>query len=100
MEQHAATTTRQPLFSLGFVVATPGAREAITANNALFATYLTKHQSGEWGDLSLEDVRANEQALKHGLRLLSAYHLPDGTKIWIWTEADRSSTCVMLPEEY
>ena len=93
-------TTRKPLFPLGFVVATPGAREAFKANNAVFAAYLSKHQAGEWGDLQPEDVRANEQALKHGLRLLSVYHLKDNTKIWIWTEADRCSTCVMLPEEY
>ncbi len=98
--QQQQTTTPQPLFPLGFVVATPGAREAFAANNAHFSYYLAKHQCGVWGDLSPEDVRANEQALKHGLRLLSAYHLRDNTKIWIWTEADRSSTCVMLPEEY
>jgi len=58
------------------------------------------HVVGEWGDLQPEDIRANERALKDGSRLLNAYHLRDGTKIWIWTEADRSSTCVMLPSEY
>ncbi len=100
MEQHHQQPTPQPLFPLGFVVATPGARAAFEANNARFSYYLAKHQCGVWGDVPPEDVRANDQALKHGLRLLSAYHLRDGTKVWIWTEADRSATCVMLPEEY
>jgi hypothetical protein len=50
--------------------------------------------------LDRHDIRANEQALKHGARLLSAYQLRDDTKIWIITEADRSSTTVLLPEEY
>jgi hypothetical protein len=73
MEQQPSTTP-QPVFPLGFVVATPGARDAFQANNAVFAYYLAKHQCGQWGNLSTEDMRANEQALRHGLRLLSAYH--------------------------
>ncbi len=93
-------TTRRPLFSLGMVVATPGAIDAAAAANDVLMRYVARHVMGEWGDLQPEDVRANEQALKHGLRLLSAYHLRDGTKVWIWTEADRCSTTIMLPEEY
>jgi hypothetical protein len=86
--QHQQQPTPQPLFPLGFVVTTLGAREAFQANNAHFSYYLAKHQCGIWGDLSPEDVRANEHALKHGLRLLSAYHLRDNTKIWIWVRRD------------
>jgi len=99
MQQHEEPT-RRPRFSLGMVVATPGAIDAAEAANDLLLRYIARHVVGEWGDVQPEDVRANERALKDGSRLLSAYHLRDGTKIWIWTEADRSSTCVMLPSEY
>jgi hypothetical protein len=55
---------------------------------------------GDWGDLHAADRAENEHSLKHGFRLLSAYTLRDGTRIWVITEADRSSTCILLPEEY
>jgi hypothetical protein len=55
---------------------------------------------GDWGDLDEEDRRENERSLEDGCRLLSAYHLRDGTKIWIITEADRSATTLLLPSEY
>ena len=99
MQQHEEPT-RRPLFSLGQVVATPGAAEAFEATGELITSYVAKHQAGEWGQLDRHDIRANEQALKQGTRLLSAYQLRDDTKIWIITEADRSSTTVLLPEEY
>jgi hypothetical protein len=91
---------RRALFSLGQVVATPGALDAFNVTGERITHYLAKHQCGEWGTLPPEDIHANEQALQHGARLLSAYYLRDSTRIWIWTEADRSATCVMLPEEY
>jgi hypothetical protein len=55
---------------------------------------------GDWGEVCAEDKRANDAALKLGERLLSAYTLSAGVKVWIITEADRSSTCILLPEEY
>ncbi len=64
------------------------------------ATALGKHLAGDWGDVCEEDRQANEESLKDGLRLLSVYHTSDGTKFWIITEADRSATTVLLPEEY
>jgi len=91
---------RLPLFMPGFTVATPGALEAFVATNDNIADYLTRHLSGDWGDLGDEDKAENEYSLRHGQRLLSAYHLSDGTKIWIITEWDRSATTVLLPEEY
>jgi hypothetical protein len=63
-------------------------------------TYLNRHAVCDWGELNQDDRLANAQALKNGSRLLSAYHLKDGTKIWIITEADRSATTVLLPDEY
>lgn len=88
------------LFSLGQVVATPGALSALEATGESASQFLVKHALGDWGDLCQEDKESNEEALKEGLRLLSAYRLGDGTKIWIITEWDRSVTTVLLPEEY
>jgi hypothetical protein len=87
-------------FSLGRLVATPGALEVLKRNQAQPLTFLARHQSGDWGDVDASDRTENEYSLIHGLRLLSAYVLSDGTRIWVITEADRSSTCLLLPEEY
>ena len=88
------------LFSPGQVVATPGALAAAEASGESLLDYVQRHLSGDWGDISDPDVYENEYALEHDLRLLSSYKLKNGTRIWIITEADRSSTCVLLPEEY
>ena len=87
-------------FSLGRLVATPGALEVLKRNQAEPLTFFTRHQSGDWGDVDASDYAENEYSLIQGLRLLSAYVLSDGTRIWVITEADRSSTCILLPEEY
>lgn len=89
-----------PKFSLGQTVATPGALEAPLCAGESPSTYLARHASGDWGELSAEDVAENEYSLEHDLRLLSAYRLGDGTRIWIITEHDRSATTILLPEEY
>ena len=93
------------LFSLGKICATPGAVEAFRAvDNAkggkIGLRLLALHVTGDPGDLDAEDVRANRQALIHGSRIFSAYTLPTGVKVWVITEADRSVTTLMLPEEY
>ncbi|MEE9199146.1 MAG: hypothetical protein V3U26_05055 [Dehalococcoidia bacterium] len=67
---------------------------------AVLADLLRRHASGDWGALSSEDLRANEQALKNGDRVFSCYRLLSGVKLWVITEADRSSTTILLPEEY
>jgi hypothetical protein len=85
---------------LGQVVATPGALAGIEASGDSLLHYLNLHQFGFWGDLNPQDQKENELALQQGLRILSAYTLSSGVRIWIITEADRSSTCVLLPEEY
>jgi hypothetical protein len=56
--------------------------------------------SGDWGEVPPEDIKENELSLQHGFRLLSAYRTCAGDKLWMITEADRSSTCILLPEEY
>jgi hypothetical protein len=88
------------LFPFGQLVATPGALEALRRTYSGVWTYLSRHLTGDWGDLEAADKAENELSLREGLRLLSAYHLPDGTKVWIITESDRSVTTVLLPEEY
>lgn len=88
---------RWPVLDLGLVVATPGALEVLDGGQ--IAEILARHQGGDWGEVGAEDWRANQRALARDERLLSAYTV-DGRKVWIITEADRSSTCVLLPEEY
>lgn len=90
----------QPKFSLGRLVATPGALQALQEAGQSPAVFLERHVEGNWGDVNAEDKRANDQALLHGERLLSAYRTLKDVRIWIITEADRSSTCILLPEEY
>jgi hypothetical protein len=87
-------------FTSGQVVATPGVLAALEASGESLLDYLARHLSGDWGDVSDPDVYENEYALAHNLRLLSSYKLKSGQLIWIITEADRSSTCILLPEEY
>jgi len=87
------------LFDLGQVVATPGAVEFGERGVDLFEL-ICRHRSGDWGGgLCEEDKALNEAALKDGSRILSAYITPMG-KLWIITEADHSSTTILLPEEY
>ena len=85
---------------LGQLVATPGALEALEEAAVSFLPYIRRHLEGDWGDISPEDAGENELSLEQGFRLLSAYKLPGGGKIWIITEADRSATTILLPEEY
>jgi hypothetical protein len=84
----------------GTIVATPGALSALRQAGEEAATYLARHLSGDWGDVPPEDAAENEISVTQGFRALSAYRLSDGTRIWVITEADRSSTCVLLPDEY
>ena len=86
---------------LGEVVATPGALRTLEKAGVSPLRLLGRHQSGDWGDICEDDKKENELSLKEGFRLLSAYKLPDdGGKVWIITEADRSVTTILLPEEY
>ena len=62
--------------------------------------YLVRHVAGDWGEVNTEDWLANEQSLLRELRLLSVYTMSNGTKFWIITEADRSATTFLLPDEY
>jgi len=90
----------EPKFPLGRIVATPGALEAIQEAGQEPAEFLLRHQAGDWGDVCEEDRQENELSLKKGFRLLSVYYTAKGVKLWVITEADRSATTILLPEEY
>ncbi len=87
-------------FELGQTVATIGAHNTLAEALHLPAEFLIQHKHGEWGDLDPEDRRENERALRLGGRLLSAYATRTGERLWVITEADRSATTLLLPEEY
>lgn len=87
-------------FPLGRTLATPGAIDALSRAGEEAATYLDRHARGDWGTVNDEDWRENDIAIDRGLRILSAYQTSAGDKLWIITEADRSTTTILLPEEY
>ncbi|QDV12228.1 hypothetical protein CA51_21090 [Rosistilla oblonga] len=89
----------KPLFPLGQIVATPGALTVLEAANVNAAQLLNRHVTGDWGTIYQEDRGLNEQAIKDGSRILSVYPVGDQV-VWAITEADRSSTCLLLPDEY
>ncbi len=89
------------LFPLGRLVATPGALTLLTNTDENPAALLDRHQIGDWGDAPPVDARENDLSIREGFRIVSSYPVgDDGAKVWIITEADRSSTCILLPEEY
>jgi len=94
-------TTNQvmPLFNLGRTVVTPDALLAMKGLKIPPSLLLIRHHCGDWGDLDQDDQEANNEALENSTRIFSAYDIGDVT-FWIITEADRSSTCILLPEEY
>ena len=89
---------RDVLFPLGRTVITRGALDALDGEEVLAG--IARHARGDWGDICSEDQQANDDALRVGTRLLSAFNTDGGQNFWIITEADRSSTTVLLPEEY
>ena len=92
------TTIPIAVFRLGRIVATPNALQNLLQED--IHTGLQRHQAGDWGELDNADREANDRALIDGTRILSAYRAAKGTRFWIITEADRSATTVLLPEDY
>jgi hypothetical protein len=93
---NSATVT----FILGQIVATRGALQALAASSQNPLEFLSRHARGDWGELCVEDREQNALALREGYRLMSAYTLGNGEKLWIITESDRSVTTLLLPQEY
>ena len=86
-------------FELGQVFVTMGARDVIKDSLSKLSEILNRHKNCDWGDLDDEDKALQDTALRFGARILSAYTV-DGHKVWVITEADRSSTTILLPSEY
>ena len=91
---------KQPLFTLGRLVATPGALELLTRAEQTPLEFLTRHSRGDWGQCCSEDAKENDFSVKAGFRILSVYSTRTGEKLWIVTEADRSVTSLLTPSEY
>lgn len=87
-------------FPLGQMVATPGAIDAMAASQHIAPEFLLRHKHGDWGKLGEEDKAENAFSLLHGLRVLSAYDTRLSERLWVITEADRSVTTILLPEDY
>ena len=92
-------------FALGRVLATPGALRAMEASGQEPAFFLDRHVIGDWGVVCPDDAQLNDEALKDGARIISAYSTLKGVKLWIITEAtdgkgQRPATTIMLPSEY
>jgi len=85
-------------FRCGKIVTTPNALSRLPLEEILVG--IRRHQAGDWGDVDEDDRKANECALIEGTRLFSVYHAVSGAKFWITTEADRSVTTILLPEDY
>lgn len=99
-DKNSAQAASGPLFALGQVVATPGALHTLEQAGESPLRLLGRHAFGDWGDLDEEDLKSNDEALRSEGRLLSAYRLETGQKVWIITEWDRSQTTLLLPSEY
>jgi len=87
-----------PKFAAGQIVITTNARRQLPEAEVRQA--LQRHLAGDWGDCGPEDAAANEAALLDGDRLLSVYHTAEKTCFWILSEADRSVTTVLMPDDY
>ena len=85
-------------FKLGFCVITKNALKVLNSKDISIA--MRRHKNCDWGDVGQEDKAANNAALDNNNRILSAYHDSHGAKFWIITEADRSATTILLPDDY
>ena len=97
MEEIVLTESK---FHLGEIISTTQLFVYCEKNRFALFSYLARYANGDWGDVCKEDWKSNDEALKNGLRLLSEYKLPDGRRIWIITEWDRSATTLLFPEDY
>lgn len=100
MNNKQPTTGRSARFALGSIVATPGALAAFQSSGQEPSEFVARHQCGDWGEVGEEDRSENELSIEHHFRIMSVYRLATDVKVWIITEADRSSTTILLPSEY
>ena len=88
------------LFMLGQVAATPGALDLVERTETNVIDLLHRHQHGDWGSVPAEDAEENARSIEDGCRILSSYFLNADERVWSITEADRSMTTLLLPDEY
>lgn len=88
------------LFRLCDIYITPGAQSALAIHATTPATLLDRHVTGDWSNLSPDDIKANCDAVAGGARIFSSYHIAPKIRVWIITEASRASNTILLPEEY
>ncbi|MFC3532025.1 hypothetical protein ACFOLG_07485 [Vogesella facilis] len=100
MTDYSVPALPRPRLPLGRLLATPAALSALQTVDVLIFALVNRHAFGDWGDVSDEDRQHNDLAAVAGERVLSSYSLPNGQKVWIITEWDRSITTVLLPEDY
>jgi hypothetical protein len=93
-------SARLALFSLGRSTITPAAQITLVIEQVVPLDLLRRHVQGDWGSVSPESAAANDAGLTEGGRLFSVYTLPSGEVVWVITEGDRSSTCILLPSDY
>ena len=100
MNQDSISDTPRPLFPLGQIVNTVGALKVLTDFDVDPMSLIRRHNGGDWGNVDEFDAQQNRFAIRTGLRILSSYSFTDTITVWIITEADRTATTILLPEEY
>lgn len=98
-DKPAAHSSKIICFPLGQIVATPGALALLDRGAVNAASLIQRHKSGDWGNVPPEDAEQNDASVVNGNRIMSSYPIGDD-RLWIITEADRSSTTLLLPDEY
>ena len=93
-------TERKPLFDLGQLVATPGALAALEKSGQSPMDFLSRHVTGDWGEIPEEDRKENQFSLEKGFRLMSSHRTTANDVVWVITESSRSHTTLLLPDEY
>lgn len=99
-DRPAPSHTTSVLFPMGELVATPGALSLLEHHRINPLSLLGRHLQGDWGNVSDDDRAANEDAITLGNRIVSSYTVGEKEKVWVISEHDRSSTCILLPGEY
>jgi hypothetical protein len=93
-------TERKPLFDLGQLVATPGALAALEKSGQSPMEFISRHVTGDWGEIPEEDKKENQFSVEKGFRILSSYKTNAGDKVWVITEGSRCHSTILLPDEY
>jgi hypothetical protein len=97
----ATDTTLSPArFTLGRLFLTQGAIEALEDARQSPEEFINRHARLEQGELCEDDYKENLFSVDKSLRIFSAFKTANGIKVWVITEADRSSTTILLPSEY